>query len=193
MKVYFCDNNAVAVVRYFECFPVSHLHLLLRGVVHEGETLVNEPKSVALELGKIIRRVRDDVGKDPELLQILDDTLLELLLLLRGVRVVEPAAKGSVGECELDTRGKNGLPLSTTQFLPHNQPPLVSPCVVVVQEHSLGVSDVKVSARLRWEACTHLERHGALEELAAGGEGIEDLVRGELSGAVDRAEEVAGF
>ena len=91
------------------------------------------------------------------LLQILNDTLLELLLLLGGVRVVEP----------------------------NDQPPLVPPGVIIVQKNSLGVANMKVSTRLRREASTNLKGNGTLEGVATHDERVEDILGGELGLAIN--------
>ena len=79
------------------------------------------------------------VGHHIQRRQILDDVLLELIFLLARVGVIEA----------------------------HQQAALVALRVVLVQQHSLGVTNVKVPGGLRREARAHLALDGALQRRAA--------------------------
>mmetsp|Transcript_80301 Transcript_80301/g.260100 ORF Transcript_80301/g.260100 Transcript_80301/m.260100 type:complete len:293 (+) Transcript_80301:1768-2646(+) len=97
-------------------------------VVHVRLPALDHVLHDLLQVIKVVRSVGPHVRVDLQRRQVLDDALLELHLLLAGVRVVEPEDELAV----------------------------VVPGVVVVQHGSLGVPDVQVAARLRREARAHL-------------------------------------
>ena len=100
------------------------LHLLLGGIVHEGEAFVDEPFGVSPYALEVIGSEGDDVRLNPQLAQILQYGGLVLLFLLGRVRIIEPDYETSP----------------------------IPPGVVVVEEYGLGMSDVEVAGGFGREA-----------------------------------------
>mmetsp|Transcript_25307 Transcript_25307/g.73236 ORF Transcript_25307/g.73236 Transcript_25307/m.73236 type:complete len:560 (+) Transcript_25307:135-1814(+) len=93
------------------------LHNFLRRVVHECQAILDDVKGILADGLKVIGRKGHNVGLNTQLSKILEDAGLELLLLLAGVGIIEPSDEAA----------------------------LVPPGVVLVHQHGLGMTNVKVA------------------------------------------------
>ena len=107
------------------CTVIGDPDLFLDGVVTVRLAQLDQFDSLLVEPVKRITSVGDDISLDSQELKVLQDAVLELLLLLRGVGIIEP----------------------------NDQFALVVLSKVLVEHGRFGVTNVKVSRRLRRESC----------------------------------------
>lgn len=103
-------------------------HSLLLGVICVGVSVLDDLDGILMQLVKVVTAVTSLIGCDTHEGEILEDGILELLFLVRGVGVVKADQKSPL----VFFMGK-----------------------IIVQKGSLGVSNVEVSRRLRRESSDH--------------------------------------
>mmetsp|Transcript_4352 Transcript_4352/g.10191 ORF Transcript_4352/g.10191 Transcript_4352/m.10191 type:complete len:233 (-) Transcript_4352:938-1636(-) len=111
------------------------LHLLLGSIVHVGCTIFNHTHGITINGPKVIGSIGHDIGIDSQQFQIFHNGLLVLFLFLGRIGIIKS----------------------------HNESPLVATSIVIIEQDSLGMSNVQITRRFGWETSDNITGDGTLQ------------------------------